>query len=154
MLKLLIRAVLWIKARPSSRSIQVGATFSYAKYPEKCFTQICTDLYGDRGGSRIFSRRGCTHLLLYFSTNKPYSFFFGRIPVVLENRRLSRGWGGGAHPLHPPPRSAPGRRHAGVHSNALKPAETWVITRWVLLRTENVNSSLHESNLQGPLTFS
>ena len=95
MLKLLIRALLWIKARPSSRSIQVGATFSYAKYPEKCFTQICTDLYGDRGGSRIFSRRGCTHLLLYFSTNKPYSFFFGRIPVVLENRRLSRGWGGG-----------------------------------------------------------
>ena len=47
MLKLLIRALLWIKARPSSRSIQVGATFSYAKYPEKCFTQICTDLYGD-----------------------------------------------------------------------------------------------------------
>ena len=29
-----------------------------------------------------------------------------RIPVVLENRRSSRG-GGGAHALHPPPRSAP-----------------------------------------------
>ena len=54
----------------------------------------------------FFLRRGCTRLLLYFNTNKPHSFFFGRIPVVLENRRSSRG-GGGAHPLHPPPRSAP-----------------------------------------------
>ena len=37
-----------------------------------------------RGGSRIFFRRGCTHLLLYFNANKPHT-----------------------HPLHPPPRSAP-----------------------------------------------
>ena len=29
-----------------------------------------------RGGSRIFSRRGCTRLLLYFNTNKPHRFFF------------------------------------------------------------------------------
>ena len=29
---------------------------------------------------------------------------FCRIPVVLESRRSSQG---GAHPLHPPPRSAP-----------------------------------------------
>ena len=29
-----------------------------------------------RGGSRIFFRRGCTLLLLYFSTNEPHSFFF------------------------------------------------------------------------------
>ena len=35
-----------------------------------------------------------------------FLFCFGRIPVVFENRRLSQG-GGGAHPLHPPPRSAP-----------------------------------------------
>ena len=43
-----------------------------------------------RGGSRIFFRRGCTLLLLYFNTNKPHSFFFFcRIPVVLENRRSS-----------------------------------------------------------------
>ena len=56
-----------------------------------------------RGGSRIFFRRGCTRLLLYFNTNKPHSFC--RIPVVLENRRSSQG-GGVAHPLHPPPRSA------------------------------------------------
>ena len=79
----------------------------------KCFTHLCRALYVDailvyhlsvpiwppkinkniwssRGGSRIFFRRGCTHLLLYFNTNKPNSFF-GRIPVVLENRRSSQG---------------------------------------------------------------
>ena len=40
----------------------------------------------------FFFRRGCTRLLLYFNTNKPHSFFFfGRIPVVLENRRSSQG---------------------------------------------------------------
>ena len=50
--------------------------------------------------------RGCTRLLLYFNTNKPHSFFFCRIPVLLENRRSSQGRGG-AHPLHPPLRSAP-----------------------------------------------
>ena len=45
-----------------------------------------------RGGSRIFFRRGCTRLLLYFNTNKPHSsFFFCRIPVALENRRSSQG---------------------------------------------------------------
>ena len=29
-----------------------------------------------RGGSRMFFRRGCTRLLLYFNANKPQSFFF------------------------------------------------------------------------------
>ena len=33
-------------------------------------------------------------------------FFFCRIPVVLKSRATSQGEGG-AHPLHPPPRSAP-----------------------------------------------
>ena len=49
----------------------------------------------DRGGSRIFFRRGCTRRLLYFNTcNKPHCFlFFCRIPVVLENRRSSQGGG-------------------------------------------------------------
>ena len=61
-----------------------------------------------RGGSRIFFRRGCTRLLLYFNTNKPHSFFFGGgIPVVLENRRSSQVGGGGVRtpctlPLDPP----------------------------------------------------
>ena len=34
--------------------------------------RLCTSF---RGGSRIFFRRGCTRLLLYFNTNKPHSFF-------------------------------------------------------------------------------
>ena len=46
-----------------------------------------------RGGSQIFFRRGCTRLFLHFNTNKTHSFFFRRIPVVLENRRSSRGGG-------------------------------------------------------------
>ena len=50
--------------------------------------------------------RGSTRLLLYFNTNKPHSSFFFlqntsciRKPQVISGR--------GAHPLHPPPRSAP-----------------------------------------------
>ena len=42
--------------------------------------------------------------LVSCSTSTPIN----RIPVVLENRRSSQGGGGrSAHPLHPPPRSAP-----------------------------------------------
>ena len=43
------------------------------------------------------------------STSINHIVFFCRIPVVLENRRSSQGGGEGvgAHPLHPPPRSAP-----------------------------------------------
>ena len=73
---------------------------------------ICTIRFDRiiRGGSRIFFRRECTRLLLYFNTYKPQSFFFFcGIPVVLENRKSSQG-GRGAHPLHPPPRSAPDNR--------------------------------------------
>ena len=46
--------------------------------------------------------------LVSCSTSTPVNHivFFCRIPVALENRRSSRGRGG-AHPLHPPPRSAP-----------------------------------------------
>ena len=45
--------------------------------------------------------------LVSCSTSTPinHKVFFCRIPVVLEKRRTSRG--GGAHSLHPPPRSAP-----------------------------------------------
>ena len=62
-----------------------------------------------QGRIQDFFRRGCTRLLLYFNTNKPHSFFFGRLPVVLENRWSSQG---GAHPLLPPPRSAPVAKRA------------------------------------------
>ena len=82
----------------------------------------CNFLLWFRGGSRIFFRRGCTRLLLYFNTDKPHSFFC-RILVVLENRRSSRGGGGGAHPLHPPPRSRSSGSTPGLR--------WWVTFRWV-----------------------
>ena len=50
--------------------------------------------------------------LVSCSTSTPINHilvcFFCRIPVALENHRSSQGrGGGGAHLLHPPPRSAP-----------------------------------------------
>ena len=71
-----------------------------------------------QGRIQVFFRRGCTRLLLYFNNNQPHSFFFGRIPVVLENPRSSQG-GRGAHPLHPPPRSAPALWSKNVFLRAL-----------------------------------
>ena len=62
-----------------------------------------------RGRSRIFFRRGCTRLLLYFNTNKPHSFFLQNTSCIRKPQVIS-GRGGGAHPLHPPPRSAPGAK--------------------------------------------
>ena len=59
-----------------------------------------------RGGSRIFCRRGCTRPLLYFNTNKPH-FFLQNTSCIRKPQVIS--WGGGAHPMHPPPRSAPAR---------------------------------------------
>ena len=64
-------------------------------------------LLQDRGGSRIFFRRGCTRLLLYFNTNKP-QFFLHNTSCIRKPQVISGGRGG-AHPLHPPPRSAPAR---------------------------------------------
>ena len=58
-----------------------------------------------RGGSRIFSRRGCTHLLLY-STPINHIFFFLQNTSCIRKLQVISGEGG-AHPLHPPPRSAP-----------------------------------------------
>ena len=49
-----------------------------------------------QGRIQDFFRRGCTRLLLYFNTNTNCT----RKPQVIS--------GEGAHPLHPPPRSAPG----------------------------------------------
>ena len=58
-----------------------------------------------RGRSRIFFRGGCTLLLLYFNTNKPHSFFWQNTSCIRKLQVISEG---GAHPLHPPPRSARG----------------------------------------------
>ena len=52
----------------------------------------------------MFFRRGCTRLLLYFNTNKPHSFLFLQNTSCIRKPQVI--WGG-AHPLHPPPRSAP-----------------------------------------------
>ena len=60
----------------------------------------------DKGGSRMFFRRGCTRLLLYFSTNKPHSFFFLQNTSCIRKPQVISGRGG-VHPLHPPLRSAP-----------------------------------------------
>ena len=47
-----------------------------------------------RGGSRIFFRRGCTSLLLYFNTNKPHSFFLQKTSCIRKPQVISDGgWG-------------------------------------------------------------
>ena len=59
------------------------------------------------GGSRIFFRRGCTCLLLYFNTNTPHFFFLQNTSCIRKPQVISGEGGGNAHPLQPPPRSAP-----------------------------------------------
>ena len=44
-----------------------------------------------QGRIHDFFRRGCTRLLSSTSTPRNHIFFFCRIPVVLENRRSSKG---------------------------------------------------------------
>ena len=52
-----------------------------------------------RGGSRIFFRRGCTLLLLYFNTNKPHSFFFFfQNTSCIRKPQVISGEGGGRTP--------------------------------------------------------
>ena len=46
-----------------------------------------------RGGSRIFFRRGCTSLLLYFNTNKPHSFFLQKTSCIRKPQVISDGGG-------------------------------------------------------------
>ena len=59
-----------------------------------------------RGGSRIFFRRGCTRLLLYFNTNKPHSLFLQNTSCIRKQQVISEG-GEGVRtpctlPLDPP----------------------------------------------------
>ena len=76
--------------------------------------------------------------LVSCSTSTPINHivFFCRIPVVLENRRSSQreGGGEGAHPLHPPPRSAPDTCHDDL------------ATRISLSHEHNEGLSLHSMN--------
>ena len=81
----------------------IGSWIS-APLPDQIMNTVQPGSGADPG---VFFRRGCTRLLLYFNTNKPHSFFFCRIPVVLENRRSSQEGGGGLRtpctlPLYPP----------------------------------------------------
>ena len=71
-----------------------------AVHPTSIFT---THAFGVQGRIQDFFQEG-----VHSSLPINHIVFFCRIPVVLENRRSSQGLGGGAHPLHPPPRSAPG----------------------------------------------
>ena len=52
----------------------------------------------------FFCRRGCTRLLPYFNTNKPV---FLQNTSCIRKPQVISGGGEVAHPLHPPPRSAP-----------------------------------------------
>ena len=72
-----------------------------------CMSARSKSMVDYMGGSRIFFRRRCTRLLLYFNTNKPRSFLGGQNTSCIRKPQVISG-GGGAHPLHPPPRSAPG----------------------------------------------
>ena len=54
-----------------------------------------------RGGCRIFFRRGCTRLLLYFNTNKPHSFFLQNTSCIRKPQVISGG--GGCAPPAPSP---------------------------------------------------
>ena len=78
-----------------------------------------------RGGSRISFRRGCTCLLLYFNTNKPHSFFMQNTSCIGKPQVISGE--GGAHPLYPPPRSAP------VPFSQTFDSETWMTTANLLV---------------------
>ena len=68
------------------------------------------------GGGALVSCSTSTpiNLIVFF-----FFFFFCRIPGVLENRRSSQVVGG-AHPLHPPPRSAPGKTETQDRSFCLR----------------------------------
>ena len=46
-----------------------------------------------RGGSRIFFRRGCNRLLLYFNTNRPHFFFFLQNTSCIRKPQVISGGG-------------------------------------------------------------
>ena len=67
-------------------------------------SRLSTTLLLNRGGSRIYFRRGCTRLLLYSNTNKPHSL---QNTSCIRKQQVVSGWGGGVRtpytlPLDPP----------------------------------------------------
>ena len=72
---------------------------------DKCILKKLNFTVFPQGRIQDFFRRGCTRLLLYFNTNRPHIFFFLQNTGCIRKPQVISG--GGAHPLHPPPRSAP-----------------------------------------------
>ena len=102
-----VKQQLWTCIALFSRYVSWTSTvrIQRANLLKQSFMQY-VNIKGRRGGSRIFFRRGCTRLLLYFNTNKPHFFFFLQNTSYIRKPQVISGRG--AHPLHPPPRSAPG----------------------------------------------
>ena len=102
-----------------------------------------------RGGSSFFLGGGA-NVSCSTSTLINHIVFFCRIPVVLENRRSSQG--GGAHPLHPPPGSAPASLPQNCHIRyGLNPKRRQICVAWVWSRegTEKLVNGKHRSPSPG-----
>ena len=85
---------------------RTGRSFRRNYFWDSFRKQVC-QWHPKHGRIQDFFSRGCTRLLLYCNTNKPQSFFFGQnISCIRKLQVISRG---GAHPLHPPPRSSPAK---------------------------------------------
>ena len=78
-------------------------TKTVSQPPAQVFLVNCSVF---RGGSRIFFRRMCTRLLLYFNTNKPHSFFFLQNTSCIRKLQVISG-GGGCSPPAPSPQIRP-----------------------------------------------
>ena len=77
----------------------------------------------DRGGSRIFFRRGCTRLLRYFNTNKPHSFFLQNTSCIRKPQVISRG--GGCAPPAPSPKIRPCETSDACEPDLARKASEW-----------------------------
>ena len=81
----------------------------------------------NRGGSRIFFRRGCTRLLLYFNTNKPHTCFF------LQNTSCIRK-----------PQVISGVRGGGVRTPCTLPLDPPLL-KFIMIKSWKINTSFHAS---------
>ena len=97
-----------VKNKLGDRMIKQSLNSVIAKYRDlsvSCRSIICRSRIRLRGGSRIFFRRGCTRLFLYFNTNKPHSFFFAQYQLYWKTAGHLRG--GGCAPPAPSPKIRP-----------------------------------------------
>ena len=97
------------KEKKENRTRNHLSTFNQ-KYESQDHKEIRTENAATRGGSRIFSGGGA---LVSCSTSTPINhkvFFFLKNTSCIRKPQVISG--GGAHPRHPPPRSAPGYSEA------------------------------------------